>query len=60
MKKVMAVVLALFFVTATSGLVLAANPSATPTNKSTKHGKKKHHSKKTGNTEPSSKSEKTK
>ncbi len=52
----MAMVLVLFFVTATSGLVWAANSPATPTSKSTKHGKKKHHSKKNGNPGSSSKS----
>lgn len=54
MKKAIAMVLAVLFVTAASGFVWAANPSATPTGKSTKHGKVKHHSKKNGNT-PSSK-----
>jgi hypothetical protein len=46
MKKVMAIALASFFMTATSGLVLAQAPAAsTPTK--TKHSHKKHHTKKT-------------
>jgi hypothetical protein len=47
------------FVTAISGMVWAAGPSGTPTSKSTKHGKIKHHSKKSGNPKPSSKVETT-
>lgn len=50
MKKVMSMVLALFFVAATSNLVLAQTTPASPKVKSTKHGHKKHHSKKKGET----------
>lgn len=46
MKKVLAMVLALFFVTATSGLVLAQGTAASPATKSIKHSHKKHHKKK--------------
>ncbi len=45
MKRFFAIALALFFVTATSGLVMA-DDMATPPAKTSKHkGKKKHHKK---------------
>lgn len=59
MKKVKAMTSVFLFVTAISGMVWAAGPSGTPTSKSTKHGKIKHHSKKSGNPKPSSKVETT-
>lgn len=46
MKKVMAMVLALFFVAATSNLVLAQAPAASTPAKTPKHSHKKHHTKK--------------
>jgi hypothetical protein len=42
MKKLFAIALALFFVTATSGLVMADGTAPAPTTKATKHKKKGH------------------
>ncbi len=53
MKKVLAIALALFFVTATSGLVLAQGTTGTPA-KPAKHSKKKHHKKKDAGSAPAS------
>ncbi len=53
MKKAMAIALALFFMTATSGLVLAQDTSASTPAKPAKHSHKKHHTKKKSTPAPS-------